>query len=60
MESVEMLEKVKELFRSVAKEKKDFRYYNRVADELDMDFYSKNVRVLDLRQASLQYKRICV
>lgn len=60
MESVEMLEKVKELFRSVAKEKKDFRYYNRVADELDVDFYSKNVRVPDLRQASLQYKRICV
>ena len=58
MESVEMLEKVKELFRSVAKEKKDFRYYNRVADELDVDFYSKNVRVPDLRQASLSYRRI--
>lgn len=58
MESTEMLEKVKRLFRSVAKEKKDFRYYNRVADELDIDFYSKTVPVPSLREASELYKSL--
>ena len=58
MESSEMLEKVKSLFRTVAEEKKEFRYYNRVADELDVDFYSKNLPIPNLSQASKLYKCI--
>ena len=58
MESKEMLENVKNLFRGVADEKKNFSYYNRIADELDVDYYSKNVFVPDLRQATDLYNRI--
>lgn len=59
MESKEMLEKVQALFRQVASEKKDFNYYNRVADELDVDYQSRNVPPPDLRQASMLYRSIC-
>jgi hypothetical protein len=59
MESKEMLDNVQNLFRQIATENKDFRYYNRVADELDVDFQSRNVPPPDLHQASLLYQRIC-
>lgn len=59
MESKAMLGKVQALFREIAFEKKDFRYYNRVADELEVDYQSRNVPPPDLRQASLQYRSIC-
>ena len=38
-----MLEKVKSLFRDVAKCNADFSYYNKVADELNVDYYSRHV-----------------
>lgn len=60
MESKEMLRKVQNLFRQVAAERKDFRYYNRVADELDVDYQSRNVPPPSLHEASLQYRSICV
>ena len=59
MESKAMLGKVQALFREIAFEKKDFRYYNRVADELEVDYQSRNVPPPDLRQASLLYRNIC-
>ena len=59
MESLEMLDKVKALFRRVADEKKEFKYYNRVADELDVEYYSRNVTPPDLRQASVLYRSQC-
>ena len=59
MESKEMLVKVQALLRQVAAERKDFRYYNRVADELDVDYQSRNVPPPSLREASLLYCSIC-
>ena len=60
MESKEMLRKVQNLFRQVAAERKDFRYYNRVADELDVDYQSRNVPPPNLHEASLLYRSICL
>ena len=59
MESEEMLIKVQALFRQVAAERKAFRYYNRVADELDIDYQSRNVPTPSLHEASLLYRKIC-
>lgn len=58
MESTDMLEKVKVLFREVASTNREFAYYNRVADELDTDYYSRTVPAPELRQASSCFRDI--
>lgn len=59
LESKDMLDKVQTLFRQIALEKKDFRYFNKVADELDVDYQSRNVPPPGLYEASLRYRDIC-
>ena len=59
MESPLMLEKVKSLFRDVAKCNADFSYYNKVADELNVDYYSRHVTPPDFHRAFESYRRIC-
>lgn len=59
MESKDLLVKVQILFRQIASEKEDFRYYNKVADELDVDYQSRNVPPPSLYEASLRYRDIC-
>lgn len=59
MESPMMLEKVKSLFRDVAKCNADFSYYNKVADELNVDYYSRHVTPPDFHRAFESYQRIC-
>ena len=56
MESIEMLGKVKEVFRSVANSNKASCYYNIIADELDTDYYSKNTPIPTINEASRLYR----
>lgn len=56
MESIEMLGKVKEVFRSVANSNRDYCYYNIIADELDTDYYSKKSPIPSLNEASRIYR----
>ena len=58
MESIEMLGKVKEVFRSIANSNSDYCYYNIIADGLDIDYYSKNVPIPSLNEASQRYRSI--
>ena len=58
MESIEMLGKVKEVFRSIANSNSDYCYYNIIADGLDTDYYSKNVPIPSLNEASQRYRSI--
>ena len=58
MESIQMLGQVKEVFRRVADSNRYFCYYNIVADELDTDYYSKNIPIPTLNEASLLYRSI--
>ena len=58
MESIEMLGKVKEVFRSIANSNHDYCYYNIIADGLDTDYYSKNVPIPSLNEASQRYRSI--
>lgn len=56
MESIEMLGKVKEVFRCVANSNRDYCYYNIIADELDTDYYSKKTPIPSLNEASRLYR----
>ena len=59
MESPYYLARVKALFRNIATEQKNFKYYNRIADELDVEYYSRTLPPPGLREASLMYSKVC-